>query len=185
MDSMWLYGVERMSFTCPECKTELALALAVATPNPARPRGSEAVDNFAPVAPAVAHIGLEVVGSESQTKTKAQRRKLSYSARFEEFWQEYPVHRDKAKAQVAFTDAIFAGEDVYEIIAGAKRYARWLPTTTTAPKYAQGWLNDRRWEDELDMPASVGETDPAYILGTPEYAARMQAEEDAAIEAMS
>lgn len=144
------------------------------------------MDNSAPVAPAVAHIGsLGVVALEAKPKTKPQRRKLAYSAAFEEFWRHYPVHRDKFKAQEAFEDAGYAGYPAEEIIAGAKRYARWLKTTTTAPKYAQGWINGRRWEDELDIPPEVGETDPAFTVGTPEYAARLLAEEERAIREMA
>lgn len=169
-----------MSLTCPNCGTNLALALAVATPNPARPSGSEPlstpVDNFAPVAPPLAHIGLEVVGSKAQTKTKAQRRKNAYSADFEAFWAVFPIHRDKDKAQPAFEAALASGANLDTIIAGAATYAQWLKTTTTAPKYAQGWLNGRRWEDELDVPIGVGELDPACIVGTEEYKARQEAD---------
>lgn len=171
-----MFWLAQMSFTCPNCDATLSLALAVAMDNPARPRGSELSTGANPVAPPVAHIGLAVVGSEVQAKQKQQRKKNGYSADFDAFWAVFPIHRDKDKARQAFEAALASGADLDAIIAGAADYARWLKTTTTAPKYAQGWLNGRRWEDELDIPPAVGELDAAYTVGTPEYEARMIAE---------
>lgn len=78
---------------------------------------------------------------------------------FDEFWAAYPSSQDKEPAKRNFHRAIKAGVDPALIIAGAKRYAEWLKAMgENAPKtkYAQGWLTDRRWEDELPLPLPPG-----------------------------
>jgi len=76
-----------------------------------------------------------------------------------------------------------------EILAATDRYSSDPTRDPTKTKYPQGWLNDGRWMDEeaeVSHPAaSVESTDPAWVVGTSEYEARVQAEEDAAIAEMS
>lgn len=114
-----------------------------------------------------------------EAKPKKKRKTYDYSyPGFEEFWVEYPLKLDKYKAAPAFAAAVEAGADAGAIIAGARRYAAWVRRNGTQPqhvKYAQGWLNDRRWEDDLSDPNAVAaDTTPA--IGTPEYEAQQEAE---------
>lgn len=122
-------------------------------------------------------------------RTKPRQRKArAYDAQgWNQFWNNYPQKLDKARAYDAFCAAIAAGADAQVLCAGAAAYAAYCRIHSVEPrsiKYAQGWLNDDRWTDELDMPPTVGATDPAYTIGTPEYAARQLVEEDAAIAAL-
>jgi hypothetical protein len=74
---------------------------------------------------------------------------------FADFWRAYPVHKGKRPAEKAWANAI-KGTDPGAIIAGAERYAEELAThpNPPSPKWPQGWLNDRRWEDEpLPIPS--------------------------------
>lgn len=138
-----------------------------------------------PQTPATAHV----VALGSRAKPKQQKARTYDYPGWEEFWETYPLKLDKAKGYDAYCAAVEdAGVEPQRIIAGAAAYAAHCRINRIEPghiKYAQGWLNDERYYDETPLPPSVGETDPAFIVGTPEYDARIQAEEDAAIEAMS
>jgi len=68
-------------------------------------------------------------------------------ARFEEFWETYPRHRDKRKAEKAFVNAVKRA-DADTIIAGANRYALDPNRVEQFTKYAEGWLNGDGWLDE-------------------------------------
>jgi DNA-binding transcriptional MocR family regulator len=72
----------------------------------------------------------------------------SSADRFDEFWEAYPSSRDKAAAQKAWTKALKkASAD--DIIAGALRYRDDPGRDPRYTKYAQGWLTDERWNDEV------------------------------------
>ena len=75
---------------------------------------------------------------------------LEPSDRFEEFWHAYALPKGKAEARKAWAKAI-KDTDPQVIISAAREYVLWLDTQDDPPqqKYAQGWLNGRRWEDEL------------------------------------
>ena len=68
------------------------------------------------------------------------------------FWDAFDDKRSRERAWTAWRkikglDRKLAGE----IIAGAKRYAlqrKAIQARNGTPKMAEGWLNDRRWEDE-------------------------------------
>jgi hypothetical protein len=69
--------------------------------------------------------------------------------RFEEFYRVFPVHKGKEPARRSWAKAIKSGADPTRIIAGARAYADWVARTKPErPKWPQGWLTDRRWEDE-------------------------------------
>ena len=82
---------------------------------------------------------------------------------FTEFWSLYPTKRDKVKAQKAFDK--LSRIDKLRAFAGVKREigyriemaiaGEWVP----AWSYAQGWINGRRWEDELVLPEKQAEID--------------------------
>ncbi|MGH6654613.1 MAG: helix-turn-helix domain-containing protein, partial [Actinocrinis sp.] len=75
--------------------------------------------------------------------------KIKPLARFDDFWKIYPLKKGKLAAQKAFTKAVTGGADPQAIIDGALEYA--FECRMKEPKYvkyAQGWLNDGRWQDE-------------------------------------
>ncbi|WP_368933499.1 helix-turn-helix domain-containing protein [Brevundimonas naejangsanensis] len=79
---------------------------------------------------------------------------------FDAFWSVYPRREGKQPALLAYVVAIRSGSDPNRILTGAQRYAAVRqgqdPKLT---KMAQGWLNDRRWEDEIAEPPPSGYRD--------------------------
>lgn len=82
---------------------------------------------------------------------------------FEEFWKQYPVHKNKMRAKAAWER--LSARDKRSALAGLPAYVEACRHTGVSFKYAQGWLNDRRWEDELN------ETSPATVTPPVETAA--------------
>lgn len=78
------------------------------------------------------------------------------AAAFERFWEAFAYKKDRAQAIDAWaqiptlTDRLMA-----KICEAARHYAQVERPAIIArggtPKYAQGWLNDRRWEDECQV----------------------------------
>lgn len=69
---------------------------------------------------------------------------------FEKFWNAFAYRKGKAEAADAFLVS-YRPDIVEEIIAGAKREAQGRPALIAknrTPIWAQGWLSNRRWEDE-------------------------------------
>lgn len=74
-------------------------------------------------------------------------------AAFDGFWAVYPLRKGKDPAREAFVKALRSGVPIETIMLGAQAYAGERAGKDPAKtKYAQGWLNDRRWEDEA-LPA--------------------------------
>jgi hypothetical protein len=81
--------------------------------------------------------------------------------RFDEFWQVYPIHRDRRAAERAWVKALREERaDPDTIIAGAERYRDDPNRDPAKTKYAQGWLNGDRWEDESALVPPGGSTRP-------------------------
>ncbi|WP_311257360.1 hypothetical protein [Microbacterium sp. WCS2018Hpa-9] len=81
---------------------------------------------------------------------------------FDDFWRAWPVKKGKEPARKSFVKAIKSGADIKAIMAGVEAYKAELgpimggkTVDGRTPKYAQGWLTDRRWEDE-PASASIG-----------------------------
>jgi Helix-turn-helix domain len=86
------------------------------------------------------------------------------SARFDEFWDVYPIHRDRKAARVAWDKAIKRA-DPDTIIAGAMRYRDDPNRDPAKTKYAQGWLNGDRWQDDpLPSPRNQAPRDRALDI---------------------
>ena len=75
---------------------------------------------------------------------------------FNRFWDAYGYRKGKGGAEKAWaaipqlTDAL-----VERICEAARKEASQRPALEAqgrTPKWAQGWLNERRWEDDYDMP---------------------------------
>lgn len=129
-----------------------------------------------------------VAGSDGSKATATTRKQHSYNdPNFNSFWNNYPLHKGKLDAAKAFAAAVAAGADPEQLIAAAGAYALDASRNPLKTKMAEGWLRSKRWEDEpvqLRHPlAAVDETDPAQVVGTPEYKARQEAEWKAAAEA--
>lgn len=72
---------------------------------------------------------------------------------FDDFWKAYPLHKGKIDAEKAW-NRLSAG-DKQKALAGIPRYREFIQQTGTNIKYPQGWLNGRRWEDEMEPKAPV------------------------------
>ena len=72
---------------------------------------------------------------------------------FNEFWNVFDWKKDKSSAADSWLDIKHRDKIFDQIIAGAKREASCRPElkkTNSTPKWAQGWLTARRWEDEVE-----------------------------------
>ena len=85
---------------------------------------------------------------------------------FNRFWKAYGWPKGKGGAEKAWaaipslTDAL-----VDRICEAAKREAAQRPALQArglTPKYAQGWLNERRWEDDYEATQPQPQARPAY-----------------------
>lgn len=105
--------------------------------------------------------GESVIEQDPMNKTHRTRQRpmptaVAVSDGFDEFWDAFGYKNGKAAARKAWAKAIKRAEPS-TIIAGAERYRAWLDSHPNPPqqKWAQGWLNDSRWEDELPAPRVV------------------------------
>lgn len=69
---------------------------------------------------------------------------------FDEFWAAYPLHKARKQAEQAW-QRLSAG-DRRAALAALPAYRQDCLRQGIAFKYAQGWLNGRRWEDEVSDP---------------------------------
>lgn len=72
---------------------------------------------------------------------------------FKEFWAAYPLHKDRLRAEKAWLR--LAAADKAAAIAALPAYTADCRQRGVAFQYAQGWLNGRRWEDEIEPEAPV------------------------------
>jgi hypothetical protein len=142
--------------------------------------------NSGPLEPQVSGVEPQIVPQVSVGGIRASKRlRYQYNDQgFTEFWRVYPKRVGKASA---FSRWLLVTREIEPqlVIAAAARYAAYVEAQRTEAqyiKYPEGWLSAGRWEDELAIPPAVGANDPAYIVGTAEYADRTKAEEDAAIQ---
>lgn len=129
-------------------------------------------------APLADVVDLEV--QEPNPSPRKRRQKYVYDdPRFNEFYNNYPLHRERWAAFSAWKEVIAAGIAPQLIIESAAKYAALCDRNSTPKdkiKYPAGWLRAGRWEDEY----------PDLEVNTPREtdweAAR--AEEDARIAAL-
>ena len=117
--------------------------------------------------------------TESQSSDDKQRMKELKNERmkeiivwFEDFWISFDDKRGRANALKSWGKIEGLDQSLADqIIQGAKNYASYRKTVlkpkNSTSKMAQGWLTDRRWEDEL----------PKYTNGHSETCADFGAEE--------
>lgn len=73
---------------------------------------------------------------------------------FADFWAAYPVHKDRKRAEQAW-QRLTAG-DRRAALAALPGYVADCQRNGIKYKYAQGWLNGRRWEDETSITVNGG-----------------------------
>ena len=78
---------------------------------------------------------------------------------FDDFWRAYPLHRDKLSAERAWKR--LTAEQKRLALAALPAYAADCQRHGIAYKYAQGWLNGHRWEDNLTEDVAAKKTDNA------------------------
>lgn len=81
----------------------------------------------------------------------------SVSLAFDEFWKIYPRKIGKGAARKAFAKAAQSIGDTEIIIKAAKEYKEICVSQSKDPKFiphASTWLNQERWEDEIEKSAS-------------------------------
>lgn len=88
---------------------------------------------------------------------------------FEQFWDAYGYKKGRGGAEKAWaaiptlTDAL-----VKQICEAARKEAAQRPALEASgrtPKWAQGWLNERRWEDDYDTTPVQPQSRPAFQQG--------------------
>lgn len=90
---------------------------------------------------------------------------------FKEFWKAYPLHKDRLRAEKAWLRMTAA--DKAAAIAALPAYTADCRQRGVAFQYAQGWLNGRRWEDEMEEPQTETpqvETPPPADTAAPSLA---------------
>ena len=71
---------------------------------------------------------------------------------FEEFWQQYPRKVAKRAAQKAWLKMSYQErQDAIQAVKNHKRYWTIKSTASEFMPHPATWLNQARWEDELDM----------------------------------
>lgn len=79
---------------------------------------------------------------------------LNYDDEFDLFWADYPLKKGKDPARKAFVKARKSGVTLETLRTGAGKYrleVRGLDPSKV--KWAQGWINDKRWQD-YDEPGA-------------------------------
>ncbi|MDY6845408.1 MAG: hypothetical protein SVW57_15125, partial [Thermodesulfobacteriota bacterium] len=86
---------------------------------------------------------------------------------FDIFWEAFKDKRGKEKALKAWTSIKLTPGLFDKIVSGAKAYAKErvnILARQGTPKMAQGWLNDKRWEDEI-VPQAESNWEKRLRLG--------------------
>ena len=101
---------------------------------------------------------------ENKPAVTSKPKPTSYSADFLEFWDAYPLKRNKRKAWTNWQAAIKRAEPA-TIIAGARAYAAWVQANPEVyVKYPEGWLTGDRWEDDLTATDGRQQRDTISLL---------------------
>lgn len=91
------------------------------------------------------------LGSENGANRSRRKPPQTSDSRFDEFWAAYPIKQGKKEARAAWKKIRDLDEQFPAILEAAKATAVLHSVGNRKIKYPQGWLNGRRWEDELDL----------------------------------
>ena len=87
-----------------------------------------------------------IIQSESESESKSNP---NCASAFDVFWQAYPRKTGKAAARKAFDKAKPPLDDVLKAIEAQKHSAQWQRDNGQYIPYPATWLNQGRWEDEV------------------------------------
>lgn len=94
-----------------------------------------------------------MIGVPQKKDKRNYTKEIKYCAKFELFWNAFADKRSKKPAQKSWDQILNLTDELCDkIIEGAKQYAierKNILAKNGTPKMAQGWLTDRRWEDEI------------------------------------
>ena len=94
------------------------------------------------------------------------------------FWEVFGDRRSKNKAWEAWGKIAGLDQVLFDrILYGASMYAEYrkiILSRNGTPKMAQGWLNDRRWEDELVLSSGTSSNDAQGANMSPELLAAFE-----------
>jgi len=154
---------------CPECGLEVSHSCAGVNPD----ANGSAMEAQWSLQAQIAH-GFEVLDLNPSTK-RARVYNQGYDPLFLEFWNVYPLRRNKRKAAQVWRKALVRAS-ANDIIAGAARYRNDPNRIDGFTKYAEGWLNGDGWlDDPLPVRLRPG-VEPSRQIPTPEDVQREIAE---------
>ena len=104
--------------------------------------------------------------SVSETDTRTARQ----DAGFERFWTAYPKKVGKQAALSAYKKVKVPVDTLISAVEAQKRSAQWTKENGRYIPNPATWLNQGRWEDVLETPATV-ETGTGWTMGTEELEA--------------
>jgi len=93
--------------------------------------------------------GMKKGESEGGTKQQSKSDKKTLE-RFEIFWERFSHKHGRKQALKAWKT--LKVEDQQKAVEVAPQVGPWCLATDTSRKMGQGWLNDRRWEDDYTIP---------------------------------
>lgn len=92
---------------------------------------------------------------------KAKGNKKEYSADFERFWKEYPLHEDKQSAFAAYQDRINAGDAAEDLVRAAQGYAERIHRDHIEPRFVKLASN---FLDRLDVADYAARKDTPFDI---------------------
>lgn len=100
------------------------------------------------------------INNNTKKNSKSDAQKERVKKQFAEFWSEYPRKVAKAKAEKAWesvkpTDEVF--EKIMQAVRRQKTSEQWRKDNGQYIPHPTTWLNQRRWEDEIDILSSSPE----------------------------
>ena len=106
--------------------------------------------------------GERVAEAAPQKRTTRKRETNSeQEERFSQFWKAYPKKKAKQTAERAFlklkADAALFSQ-IMEALEKQKQSRQWLKDNGDYTPHAATWLNQRRWEDELETVAAPAQS---------------------------
>lgn len=124
---------------------------------------------------------LELTASPVRSQVSVPKRStVQQYVRFREFWAAYPRKHRKQRAQVVWLKLGIEGDTPLwvQVMAGLRQWKNLWKAEATKTQYIphpSTWLNDRRWEDDIDQPSPVlSAKTKTLIAGSQQFLARHQ-----------
>lgn len=124
------------------------------------PLGSDSVTHSVPNGnPSETHQASLTNNQEPITNKKSNTPNKFDDPMFDLFWDTFADKRGRGGAEKVWKRINPDHELAKQIIEGAKRYAQSRGKDRQYWKQAQGWLNDRRWEDDVSVQQTIDSFD--------------------------